>query len=75
MSNNSTLVLVTGASGYLGAHCVKRLLENGFMVRGTVRNLLCKKKVDPLKAIASEFPNSTLELVEADLLQSECWIK
>lgn len=31
-------VLVTGASGFLGAHVVKALLDRGFAVRGTVRS-------------------------------------
>lgn len=72
---NNTLVLVTGVTGYLGSHCVKKLLEKGYKVRGTVRNLLCKSKIDPLKAIAAEFPNSSFELVEADLLEPEKWIE
>ncbi|GAA6062179.1 hypothetical protein JCM10212_001343 [Sporobolomyces blumeae] len=33
-----SLVLVTGASGFLAAHCVQQLLEAGYKVRGTVRS-------------------------------------
>ncbi|PWN34163.1 NAD(P)-binding protein [Meira miltonrushii] len=33
-----SLVLVTGASGFLAAHCVHQLLERGHSVRGTVRS-------------------------------------
>jgi dihydroflavonol-4-reductase len=32
-------VLVTGASGYIGGYCIQQLLEEGWTVRGTVRNL------------------------------------
>ncbi len=33
------LVLVTGAAGFLATHVVKQLLEGGYRVRGTVRDL------------------------------------
>ena len=32
------LVLVTGASGFIGAHIVSQLLEKDYFVRGTVRS-------------------------------------
>ncbi|TKR82592.1 hypothetical protein L596_016289 [Steinernema carpocapsae] len=65
------LVLVTGASGYVALHCVKQLLEDGYSVRGTVRNLQNNKKIGPLRSLngASE----RLELVEADLERPEDW--
>ncbi|KAG0661671.1 methylglyoxal reductase (NADPH-dependent) gre2 [Rhodotorula mucilaginosa] len=33
-----SLVLISGPSGFLGAHCAQQLLEHGFRVRGTVRS-------------------------------------
>ncbi|KAH9826674.1 aldehyde reductase II [Teratosphaeria destructans] len=33
-----SLILVTGANGWLGMHVVDQLLEHGYRVRGTVRN-------------------------------------
>jgi nucleoside-diphosphate-sugar epimerase len=38
-SPTDTLVLVTGANGYVAAHVVRELLEHGYRVRGTVRAL------------------------------------
>lgn len=32
------LVLVTGSSGFIGAHIFSQLLEKGYFVRGTVRS-------------------------------------
>ncbi|BGP43138.1 hypothetical protein JCM10449v2_007162 [Rhodotorula kratochvilovae] len=36
--STDSLVLLTGASGYLAVHVLKQLLERGFRVRGTVRS-------------------------------------
>lgn len=40
-----TTVLVSGASGYIGAHVVKTLLDRGYSVRGTVRSTSNKSKI------------------------------
>lgn len=66
-------VLVTGASGYLGVHCVKRLLADGYTVRGTVRCLSNQCKVTPLRDLAFEYPENRLQLVEADLNVADSW--
>ncbi|EFO82284.1 hypothetical protein CRE_00212 [Caenorhabditis remanei] len=65
-------VLVTGASGFIGTHCVEVLLKNGYRVRGTVRDLKNKDKVQPVKKLDKK---NLLELVEADLLDASCWKK
>jgi uncharacterized protein YbjT (DUF2867 family) len=38
MPTERKLVLVTGANGFVGSHCVLQLLQLGYSVRATVRN-------------------------------------
>lgn len=48
-----TTVLVSGASGYIGAHVVKTLLDRGYNVRGTVRSMSNKSKIEYLQVSQS----------------------
>lgn len=66
-------VLVTGASGYVATHCVQQLLEEGYLVRGTVRSLKSDHKIKPILQLANGSKN--LELVEADLTSGDNWEK
>ncbi|CAG9536805.1 unnamed protein product [Cercopithifilaria johnstoni] len=66
--NNNCRVLVTGASGYLAIHCVQQLLQQGYKVRGTVRDLNCSKKVNPLRQLAN---SDRLELFRVAFEDSE----
>ncbi|MBC2900120.1 NAD-dependent epimerase/dehydratase family protein [Streptomyces cupreus] len=66
-ADGSRTVLVTGGSGFVGSHLVRRLLERGYRVRATVRGTRQAAKVRPLSAMGEEFPGR-LELFEADLL-------
>jgi len=56
-----SLVLVTGASGYLATGLIDLLVREGYRVRGTVRDL----KADKVQHLIKQFP--TVELFEADL--------
>eukprot|EP01054_Gregarina_sp_Poly1_P000943 Gregarina_sp_Poly_1__942@NODE_1228_length_4718_cov_193_100624_g836_i0_p2_GENE_NODE_1228_length_4718_cov_193_100624_g836_i0NODE_1228_length_4718_cov_193_100624_g836_i0_p2_ORF_typecomplete_len404_score60_233Beta_HSD/PF01073_19/2_9e42Epimerase/PF01370_21/2_1e40GDP_Man_Dehyd/PF16363_5/1_3e15GDP_Man_Dehyd/PF16363_5/5e02NAD_binding_10/PF13460_6/3_5e14NAD_binding_10/PF13460_6/7_2e03NAD_binding_4/PF07993_12/3_4e13NmrA/PF05368_13/2_3e11NmrA/PF05368_13/57RmlD_sub_bind/PF04321_17/1_4e07KR/PF08659_10/0_001a len=64
-------VLVTGCGGWLGSHCVYQLLEKGYHVRGTVRDL-SDSKYDFLKTFHPKAATH-LTLVEANLLNREDW--
>ncbi|KAG8391195.1 hypothetical protein BUALT_Bualt01G0162600 [Buddleja alternifolia] len=61
------VVCVTGASGYIASWLVKLLLEAGYTVKATVRNLSDPKKVAHLMAF--EGAKERLHLYEADLLK------
>ena len=63
-------VLVTGATGYIASWIVKKLLERGFTVHGTVRNLNDLQKIEHLLQLRAEYPGR-LMLFEADLMKEE----
>ncbi|KAL6788049.1 hypothetical protein J3E68DRAFT_439954 [Trichoderma sp. SZMC 28012] len=57
-----SLILVTGASGYIGAHVTKQLLHRGYKVRGTVRDI-SKAEWLSTDSFPKEATNGSLELV------------
>lgn len=68
------LVLVTGATGFVGKWTVLRLLEAGYHVRGTIRSM--RRAPDVFRTVNAEIgkePANRLELVEADLLDDKGW--
>lgn len=63
----SDLVLVTGASGYVAGHCILRLLNDAYRVRGTLRSLRRAGEVRQwlAKARGGIVPSDALSFVEA----------
>ena len=61
-------VLVTGATGYVAAWIVRRLLEQGHTVHATVRDPSRSERIEPLRALATGAPDR-LHLFAADLLR------
>ncbi|KAG1338421.1 cinnamoyl-CoA reductase 1-like [Cocos nucifera] len=67
MSGNGKVVCVTGASGYIASWLVKLLLQRGYIVRASVRDLADPKKTEHLHAL--EGANERLHLFKANLLE------
>ena len=61
-------VLVTGGTGFIGAHCIRRLHEDGHAVRTTVRSLAREAEV---RRLAGD--GGPLEVVAADLTADDGW--
>lgn len=61
-------IMVTGATGYVAGHVVKRLLEDGLTVHAPVRTPDNKEKTKYLDAIAAK-TNGSIKYFEADLLK------
>ena len=59
---------MSGGSGYLASHIIAQLLEKGFRVHTTVRNLSDKDKYAHLEKLAEELPGE-IGFFEADLLK------
>jgi dihydroflavonol-4-reductase len=62
-------VLVTGASGYIAGFAIKRLVADGWQVRGTVRN---PKKVLTLRSTLDLLPDA-IDFAAADLTDDYGW--
>ena len=65
------LILLTGISGFIAKHCAVEMLNAGYRVRGTVRDLA---KADKVRVtLAKHCDVSKLEFVEADLMSDKGW--
>lgn len=72
MNKGRKTVLLTGASGFIGLHCTRLLLQSGFKVRGTIRNQEKKNLVRKLMA-ANDCDANDLELTQLDLTSDFGW--
>ena len=69
---NEQTVLVTGGSGYVGSWAVVALLERGYRVRTTVRDLSREPVLRDMIATKVD-PGDRLAVVAANLLVDEGW--
>ncbi|GIR73824.1 MAG: hypothetical protein CM15mP76_05510 [Prochlorococcus sp.] len=65
-------VLVTGATGYIGLHCIQQLLDQGYAVNGSVRSPERKDEIyDALKK--HNTPTENLKIFTFNLTEDEGW--
>jgi len=66
-------VLVTGGSGFIGAHCIVQLLAAGHRVRTTVRSLKREGEVRRMLKEGGTEPGDRLSFIAADLESDAGW--
>ena len=67
-------VLITGLSGFLAQHTALQLLEQGYQVRGTLRDLNRQQSViDTLISAGAHIDEHNLTFAEADLIADNGW--
>ena len=67
-------MLVTGASGFIGMHCIIDLLNHGYQVKGAIRDL---NRAQQLLSILNHHTRHTdrLQFIQAELTDPHCWEK
>jgi len=73
MHMSGELVLVTGGSGFIGAHCILQLLDAGCRVRTTVRSLTREAGVRAMLQAGGAEPGEALSFAAADLMSDAGW--
>lgn len=71
---NNKKVLLTGISGFLGSHTAIQLLEKGYHVTGTLRNI---ERAASIKCVIAKHTSAidNLTFAEADITDSNVWTR
>tara|TARA_Y100001978_G_scaffold163880_1_gene150723 strand:+ start:6739 stop:7752 length:1014 start_codon:yes stop_codon:yes gene_type:complete len=64
-------VLVTGSSGYIALHCINELINAGYNVRGSLRDL--NRQHEVRSSLESNLDDENLEFCQLDLLNDAGW--
>lgn len=72
-SNNEKLVLVTGGSGFIAVHCILQLLNAGYHVRATLRNLDRESDVRMMLKEGGIENSKSLTFIQADWSADVNW--
>lgn len=73
MDKTKETVLVTGANGFVAIFIIKKLLEEGYRVRGSVRSLLATEKYQHLLDLSGGKFKDALDFVELDIYDEFAW--
>jgi nucleoside-diphosphate-sugar epimerase len=73
MTESAGTVMVSGGTGFLGGWCIVALLERGYDVRTTVRDLGRERAVREAVAAAGADPGDRLTVLAADLKSDDGW--
>src|ERR1700735_224404 len=71
--SESELVLVTGGSGFVAAHCILQCLAAGYRVRTTIRSSKREADVRKMLEAGSATNLSNLTFVVVDLTKDRGW--
>ena len=66
-------VLVTGASGYIALHCISELLNLGYKVKGSLRDL--SKENEVRCSLDKKLGEENLEFCQLNLLSDDGWLE
>ena len=72
-SNSGKMVLVTGGSGFVAIHCILQLLQQGYQVKTTLRNLKRKDEVLDMLKNGGIQSFDKLSFIETDLTKDDNW--
>ena len=68
--SSAKIVFVTGAAGYLASHIILLLLQNGYKVRATVKNIREKTKLNYLTELSNKYARQ-LSVYQLDIMKKE----